>query len=856
MMTVAAFSQTFRLDVDSKPLNRVLPMLGVEISFDDRALSAYTVSVSESFADPEEALYRLLEGKPFRVEKTGSVYVIVPAEGDGRKDADAALRTDFGKERRVFRGTVIDRSTREPLEYATVSLTDAGGRPVVAGITAGEGRFRIVASSIIPEKIKISYLGYETLSDDIRSSNGELGVFPLEAVAIPLEETVVTADRIRDGINRTVYPVTPQMRDGATCALELLDKIPGIRFDRLSPTGSVNRQDGGILLMVDGMQRPVDYLQHLSPHRIHAVELIRASSGRFLSDDCEVIVHFTLTEDYTGYDLHVSDAASLHLAPEYAGSRPAGNRADAGITLSTRRLNFFATCSHDMENRYLYSSEFLAFDHSEFISLPLDRPNNSYERGGDALTGGVNCRITPVQTVSLQADYASGNLFTRQEYPLRRTYPLQNTDSLLRNTTEIWTKDNVFTTMLLYRGQFAGRLHLYADLSYNYYYNLIKNEYNRDAAAGYLDQNAYNEYKNRIVFNAEAKYILSGNLSIESGYSGSRRSYASGSSRGRGFLDYREIRNRTFLYLSCYPSDRLGFRAGLAAEHLSTQNRNVRNAYTRLLPGLHLHYRISPAASLQAGYAASLYCPSLYQLSPMSIVVDTFLTQIGNPDLRPAVRHHAFAELSLRNGLKIIPQVAFVRDAISEVYEPKEYRLYRTFHNIRTREYSLLASFDRTFGRLLRLKNAVTFYYARAEHDAVRNSTNGWLFTSEASLYHPQKSAGIRLGYYRNMKRDILLQGYRMSDRDYWFLSLQKELWRNRISVTLSCIPPISAGVRYDRTKEVDTSFYREKTTVNLKSDNRMLLLKIDVRFGNGSVKPAKRKITRDVEREKPGAGF
>jgi hypothetical protein len=75
----AVFSQAFRLDVENKPLSRVLDTLGVEISFDERALSAYSVSVPESFESREEALLRLLENKPFHVEKTGNVYVIVPA---------------------------------------------------------------------------------------------------------------------------------------------------------------------------------------------------------------------------------------------------------------------------------------------------------------------------------------------------------------------------------------------------------------------------------------------------------------------------------------------------------------------------------------------------------------------------------------------------------------------------------------------------------------------------------------------------------------------------------------------------------------------------------------------------------
>lgn len=47
-------------------------MLGMEISFDDKALSAYNISVSKTFKNPEDALYHLLNNKPFKVEKNKS----------------------------------------------------------------------------------------------------------------------------------------------------------------------------------------------------------------------------------------------------------------------------------------------------------------------------------------------------------------------------------------------------------------------------------------------------------------------------------------------------------------------------------------------------------------------------------------------------------------------------------------------------------------------------------------------------------------------------------------------------------------------------------------------------------------
>jgi hypothetical protein len=849
--TSTVYSQVFRLDVEDMPLNRVLNLLDVEISFDDKALSAYNVSASKSFKNREEALSWLLKSKPFHIERMGSVYIIVPAD---RRDAGITF-SHAEKEEFIFEGTVIDRETLEPLEYATVSLIDADGKPVTTGVTANTGKF-LMKTARIPGKIKISYLGYETLLNNLHSLNRELGVFPLQVTAIPLEETVVTGDNAHEKINITSYVVTPQMCNGATNALELIDRIPGEYFEQLTDAVRDN-QHSNILLLVDGIQHSSAYLKHLSPHRVHAVEVIHAPSGRFVSDDYAAIIRFILKKDYTGYDMHVSNTASLNLSKTTAYSRWTENRPAGGMTYTTRKLNLFATYSYNREQWNMYSSKELLYNKSELVSIPAERPNSLNEYEGNTLTGGVNYQITPRQLVSVQGDYTSGNTYTLQTYTMRREDLTQNNNPILVNTTENLTKDNMFTGTLFYQGQPGNRLHLYGDFSYNYYYNIIENEYSQNAAANYLSGNIYDEYKNHTVFNLEGKYLLSDRMSAELGYSNTWRRYASESSIGQGFLNYREYRNKSYVYLSYNPSGKIGLKSGFALEHIKTQNREVTDSYLRVLPYFQLGYRMNPTANIHAGYAVNQSYPSLYQLSPMNTVIDTFLTQIGNPALKSAVRHHAFVELSLWDRLRIIPQFNFIRDGISEVYDRQAYKLYRTFDNIHTREYSVQATYDQTFGADFRLKNAMTFYYAEARHDGISNSLNGWTLQSTVNYYHSPASVGVQLGYYRNMRKDIVWQGYQMSGKDYWRVSVQKELWRNRISVMLSYIPPVTLGVRYDRTREMDTQLYKEKTTLHLDAYSQMLLLKVNIRFERGSSKPVeKRTVIRKDEREKQTVGF
>ena len=855
--TTAVFSQTFRMDIQNEPLSKALNMLDLEVSFDAMALSSYSVSVSRTFENQEKALSWLLEGKPFGIEKIGNVFIIVPRKKQPQEDVYIA---EVGKERFVFNGTVVSEATGELLEFAVVSFLNKSNETIITGITTDMGQF-MIQTPRIPVKIKISCLGYETLVQDIHNLKSDLGVFALTVKYIQLNEAVVTNENQKMYLNSSTFPVTPQMQAGIDNALELLNRIPGAGFDKASNAVLLNHQEN-ILLLADGLQHPLTYFTNLSPLRIQAIEVLYSLSGRFVSDDYAGVINFILKKDYTGYDIYVSNAASLNLS-KTADNLLSKNHPSVGLICTTRKLNFFGAYEYAHENRNMASSKSLANNAYELFSISDDFLNDLYRYENHTFSGGINYYIKPLHTLGVQADYASGQTNTFQDYTMQSTDLSNNQTRIMTTTTDNLLKAHAFTGTLFYRGQITNRLHLFGDFSYSYYYNDVGNFFTQESGYSDIDlweeynnptiiSDIWEEYKNQTVINLEGKYQLSGRTSLEAGYSNISRQYTLGNSLGIGFFDYSEFRNKAYVYLSCILSAKAGLKFGVAPEHIRQRNSNKGLNYFRILPFLNFNYKISPSANLSTGYAANQTYPLLYQLSPMGIVVDTFLTQIGNPVLKFAVRHHAFAELSLWNKLKIMPQFTYVSDGISEIYTQKDLKLYRMFENINFREYSLYASYDQMLGTNIKLKNNILFYHSEALHDGTHNSVNGWTFHAEGDYYHPGKSFGVQLGYYRNMKKNILWQGYQMSDKDYWCISARKELWHNRISIVLSYIPPITFGVRYDSMKEIDMPLYKEKTTLNLESYNQMLLLKISFRLDRGGNKPAENRTDNRInERER-----
>ena len=64
-----SLAQAIRVDANNKPLNQVLTELrdqyGLQLTFDDKALSTYKISLAETFNNPDLALSYLLNDLPF-----------------------------------------------------------------------------------------------------------------------------------------------------------------------------------------------------------------------------------------------------------------------------------------------------------------------------------------------------------------------------------------------------------------------------------------------------------------------------------------------------------------------------------------------------------------------------------------------------------------------------------------------------------------------------------------------------------------------------------------------------------------------------------------------------------------------
>ncbi len=169
-------AQDLSVEAEDMPLSELLVKLrsehNLKFSFDDQLLSKFSISVDQSFKNPEEAVRFLIKDLPLRVELVDDVYLIVP-----RKIRKPRLISKIS-------GQIRDSLSGEPLPYS--HLTVNGQRQ----ISDGQGRFSYHSGDIEQEfHVQVTYLGYYIL--DTLLSDGSGHIIDMHPSIIGLQEVII-----------------------------------------------------------------------------------------------------------------------------------------------------------------------------------------------------------------------------------------------------------------------------------------------------------------------------------------------------------------------------------------------------------------------------------------------------------------------------------------------------------------------------------------------------------------------------------------------------------------------------------------------------------------------------------------
>ena len=547
-------------------------------------------------------------------------------------------------------GIVLDKETQEPLEYATISLTNKRfPERIQGGITDAKGNFNL---EVFPGQytISIEYIGFDKINienKDLRE-NEDLGRIELEIAAETLQEVELVGERteVEIRLDKRIYNVGKDITVRGGSVADVLDNVPSVSVDvegNIALRGNenvrilINGKPSGLV----GLSGPQG-LRSLPAESIEKVEVVTSPSARYEASGTAGILNIILKkEELEGFN------GSFILN----GGFPTTYGGNATLNWRTKKLNLFSTTS-------LRNSESRGggiFESENFNPIRFVNENRDYQRFRNSIF------------FNLGAEY-----FFDDKTSLTVSGFVRKSNNESNNTTEI---ENLNASGLVIdrfgRYQFEEEV----DNSQQFTANFTKKfddkgheliiEFQTEASGE--DESDFAE--NTSTFNQESETLedqsrtllqmdyvwpVNENTQFELGYRGNFSTQETDYNvfdlleSGRtpnvqltNFLGFTQNVNAAYTQFG-QKIEQFSYLMGLRMEktHIEidqrTSNIYKEKDYTDWFPTLNLSYEFSEKENITLGYSRRIRRPRSWSLNPFRSLTSLTFFREGNPDLDPS----------------------------------------------------------------------------------------------------------------------------------------------------------------------------------------------------------------------------
>tara|TARA_R110000868_G_scaffold57476_7_gene177452 strand:+ start:11183 stop:13663 length:2481 start_codon:yes stop_codon:yes gene_type:complete len=553
-------------------------------------------------------------------------------------------------------GTVIEKISKQPLEYATVTFISSKNAKVIAGgITNPKGEFNI---DVFPGMytIKIEFISFKSieLKQTLKESTS-LGAISLVEDAAQLNEVVIRAEKstVEIKLDKKVYNVGQDMLVKGGTVSDVLENVPSVSVD---VEGNVSlRGSDNVRIFIDG--RPsnalnmAEALRQIPADAIDKVEVITNPSARYDAEGGAGILNIILKKG-KNQGLNGTFIASTGIPETYGLS---GN-----LNYKTEKMNYFTTTGYNYrtnEGGGKTNSQYFNSDGSTNKFIDESRDTQRIRKGITTKTG-VEWSITPntfwTNSVSYQNNIGSTeDLVNYNNFDANKSFTSKSSRLNSGSTTG---KDFEYSSNFIKNFNDKGHK-LTADASYS-----RENDIDDSAINGinetFPDQNTYSTTYNHAVqkqYQIQADYVLpiGEGSQFEAGYKGNFNNLNKafdifsddGSDLGNllsNTLEYKEKINALYTQYG-FKVNKFSYLFGLRWEGtnidvnlLDTQEFNNKK-YNKFFPSAFINYEVSNQSSLSLSYSKRLSRPRGRFLDPTPNISSNINIFKGNPDLNPSL---------------------------------------------------------------------------------------------------------------------------------------------------------------------------------------------------------------------------
>jgi len=555
-------------------------------------------------------------------------------------------------------GKVLEKITKQPLEYATISITAPNETKVIAGgITNPKGEFEVaVAPGIYDIKIEfISFKANEFKQKNI-SADTNLGVVNLSEDAAQLNEVVVRAERstVEIKLDKKVYNVGQDMIVKGGTVSDVLENVPSVSVD---VEGNVSlRGNENVRIFIDG--RPsnalnmAEALRQIPADAIDKVEVITNPSARYDAEGGAGILNIVLKK---GKNLGFNGSFIL------SGGIPETYGASANLNFKTEKLNFFTSTGYDYrtsEGAGMTNSTNLNRDTREIIGYTDEDKDTERLRKGISTKTGVEWTVAPnaywTNAISYRENSGTNNdLVNYNSFDQNRNFTSTRYRLSEGNDTG---RDLEYSSNFLKNFNDKGHK-LTLDFSYSTDNDndnsIISDETIGSNIPATFDTTFNNQKQKQIQLQGDYVLPLKNGSQFEAGYKGNFNNMDTEYSvktdnNGNPIADYLsntlEYNERINAFYTQYgfKVNKFSYLFGLRWEDtkidvnlLDTQNYNTKE-YNNFFPSAFVNYEITDESSVSLSYSKRLSRPRGRFLNPATNFSSNINLFRGNPDLDPS----------------------------------------------------------------------------------------------------------------------------------------------------------------------------------------------------------------------------
>ena len=582
-------------------------------------------------------------------------------------------------------GKVLDKDTKEPLEYATVAFKNSSDKKIVTGgITDAKGNFEIKVPEGIYD-ISVEFISFKTENLPNKNINKDtnLGTITLGLNMESLDDVVIVAETttVDVRLDKKIYNIGKDLTTSGGTVSDALNNVPSVSVD---VEGGISlRGNENVRILINGRPSALagfgstDVLGQLPAEAIERVEVITSPSARYDAEGTAGIINIILRKEKT---LGFNGSFNVNVG------HPTSSNVTSNINLRTDKYNIFNTTGYryrESPGSGFFDTRYFEDRQDAFLdNIPYDRniENRTYDRQDKGFNTnlGMEYYITEKSSITGTVFYRNGkdeDLTTNEN------------DYLLDNAAQIGTerreleieKDESYQVALNYMNKFNDSGHqLTADFQYDVdneeqeaFINepvVYNNTSNNQIDIPIEETNTIEEQKEYLI---QTDYVLpiGKESQFEAGYRGNFKNeitdYELRQEDDQGDLVINENQTNIFDYtenvqaLYTQYGTKFGdfsFLLGLRLENTNLKGKitsllteeelqeefsfpidtDFDNNYLGLFPTVNLIYEISEQENITLGYNRRINRPRGWFINPFPSRSSRNNIFQGNPNLRPA----------------------------------------------------------------------------------------------------------------------------------------------------------------------------------------------------------------------------